>query len=60
MDGEIKRTTRIHGIENLPRVKQILNGQPLTQPTLEEVLAAEERRLGVKLQIVKKEGTDGS
>lgn len=53
MEGELQKNVNIHGVENLPRVKQILNGQPLTQPTLEEVLAAEEKRLGVKLGIRK-------
>ena len=52
---EIRKQVRIHGVENLPRVKQILNGQPLTPQTVDEVLAAEERRLGVRLS-VKKEG----
>ena len=58
MEGEMHKTVRIHGVENLPRVRQILNGQPLTPQTVEEVLAAESLRLGVKLEI-KKEGKDG-
>jgi hypothetical protein len=60
MDGEIRKTVRIHGVENLQRVRDILNQKTLTQPTLEEVLAAEEKRLGVKLRVVRKGKRDGS
>jgi hypothetical protein len=43
-----------HRISNLARTKQILNGKMETPLTARELLALEEKRLGVKFEIVTK------
>ncbi len=50
---ERAKTVRVHGVENLKRIRDIVNGKPPAQPTVEEILAAEEKRLGVKMEIKK-------
>ena len=58
MDGEIRRSTVDHRVGNLKRTRDILNQKMTPEPTVEEVLAEESRRLGVKLEI-KKEDKSG-
>lgn len=55
MADEIQKQVIIHGLEHIGRV----NGQRPKELTTEEILRAEEIRLGVKLTVVKKEGSDG-
>ena len=58
-DGMIRRSVIDHRVENLSRTRDILNGKMTPPPTLEETLAAEEKRLGVKLEVKKPERSDG-
>jgi hypothetical protein len=53
MEGEIQKTVRDHRIGNLRRTRDIVNGRAPAQPSVEEILAEEEKRLGVKLEIKK-------
>jgi hypothetical protein len=54
----MERTVRDHGVGNLKRTRDIMNGKTQPPPTVEEILAAESARLGVQLT-VKKEGGNG-
>jgi hypothetical protein len=58
VDGEIQRTTIDH-TGKLKRLKAILNGQPPPEETVEQILARESKRLGMKLEIKKPEKSDG-
>ena len=48
----LTKEVRIHGAENLA---DRIRGKPLTPKTTQEILREEEARLGVKLEIAKKE-----
>jgi hypothetical protein len=43
------------GVQKLKRIREIVNGKIQPPPTVEGILAAEEKRLGVKLEIKKEE-----
>jgi hypothetical protein len=47
----MERTMRDHRVENLQRTRAIINGHPPPEKTVEEILAEESARLGVKLTI---------
>ena len=47
------KTVRVHGVDNLKRIRDMMNGKPPAQPSVEEILAEESARLGVKLEIKK-------
>jgi hypothetical protein len=49
----MERTVRDHRVGNLKRTRDIINGKIQPPPTVEEILDAEEKRLGVKLEIKK-------
>jgi hypothetical protein len=49
----MERTIVDHRVGNLKRTRDIVNGRAPAQPTVEEILAEEEKRLGVKLEIKK-------
>jgi len=55
MEDGLTRTVRDHrpDVQNLKRIRDIINGKVTPPPTVEEILAAEEKRLGVKLEIKK-------
>lgn len=55
MESGITKTVRVHGVGNLKRTRDIINGKTQPPPTTEEILAAESARLGVPLAVKKEE-----
>lgn len=55
MEGGITRTVRDRrtGVQKLKRIREIVNGKIQPPPSVEEILAAEGKRLGVQLEIKK-------
>ncbi len=55
MENGTTRTVRVHGVGNLKRTRDIINGKVPPPPSTEEILAAESARLGVPLAVKKEE-----
>jgi hypothetical protein len=54
----ITKTVRIHAVENLKRIRDVMNRKIQPPPTVEEVLASESARLGVPLTVKKGDADD--